>query len=128
MNGRIVLMAPLGGRQRAVRFTRLARSHADLRKLSFDGALPYAESTDPQNAEIKAIIDVPESVTSQSRHSLVLQGSRPSGKLLIPLIGELPSGCPPPRLRRFPPRTAVNHGHARSRDNSNAFCGDGLAS
>ena len=40
---------------------------------------------DPQNAEIKAIIDVPESVTSQSRHSLTLSGSPPRGKLLIPL-------------------------------------------
>jgi hypothetical protein len=39
---------------------------------------------EPQNAEIKAIIDVPESVTSQSRHSLTLSGSPPSGKLLIP--------------------------------------------
>ena len=38
----------------------------------------------PQNAEIKAIIDVPESVTSQSRHSLTLSGSPPSGKLLVP--------------------------------------------
>src|SRR5437867_2314560 len=37
-----------------------------------------------QNAEIKAIIDVPESVTSQSRHSLTLSGSPPHGKLLIP--------------------------------------------
>ena len=40
---------------------------------------------DPRNAEIEAIVDVPESVTSQSRHSLLLQGSPPSGKLLIPL-------------------------------------------
>ena len=39
----------------------------------------------PQNAEIKAIIDVPESVTSRSRHSLTLSGSPPHGKLLIPL-------------------------------------------
>ena len=39
----------------------------------------------PQNDEIKAIIDVPESVTSQSRHSLTLSGSPPTGKLLIPL-------------------------------------------
>ena len=39
----------------------------------------------PQNDEIKAIIDVPESVTSQSRHSLTLSGSPPHGKLLIPL-------------------------------------------
>ena len=37
------------------------------------------------SAEIKAIIDVPESVTSQSRHSLTLSGSPPHGKLLIPL-------------------------------------------
>ena len=36
-------------------------------------------------AEIKALIDVPAGVTSQSRHSLLLQGSPPSGKLLIPL-------------------------------------------
>ena len=40
---------------------------------------------DPQNAGIKASIDVPESVTSQSRHSLTLSGSPPHGKLLIPL-------------------------------------------
>ncbi len=40
---------------------------------------------DTQNAEIKAIIDVPESVTSQSRYSLTLSGSPPHGKLLIPL-------------------------------------------
>src|SRR5437879_11244971 len=39
----------------------------------------------PQNAEIKAIIHVPERVTSQSRHSLTLSGSPPHGKLLIPL-------------------------------------------
>ena len=39
---------------------------------------------DPRNTEIKAVVDVPEGVTSQSRHSLVLQGSPPSGKLLIP--------------------------------------------
>jgi len=38
-----------------------------------------------QQAEISAVVEVPETVTSQSRHSLVLQGSPPSGKLLIPL-------------------------------------------
>ena len=37
------------------------------------------------DAEIEAIIAVSDSVTSQSRHSLLLQGSPPSGKLLIPL-------------------------------------------
>ena len=43
-----------------------------------------ANGSDLQDAEIKTIIDVPESVTSQSRRSLLLQGSPPSGKLLIP--------------------------------------------
>jgi hypothetical protein len=38
----------------------------------------------PQNNEIEAVVDLADSVTSQSRHSLVLQGSPPSGKLLIP--------------------------------------------
>ena len=46
---------------------------------------------DPQNAEIKTVTDVPESVTSQSRHSLLLSGLPPSGKLLIPLQ---PERCP----------------------------------
>ena len=38
-----------------------------------------------QGQEINAVVDVPEGVTSQSRHSLTLSGSPPSGKLLIPL-------------------------------------------
>jgi hypothetical protein len=46
--------------------------------------LPEAGNGDGGAPKIEAIIDVPESVTSQSRHSLVLQGSPPSGKLLIP--------------------------------------------
>ena len=42
---------------------------------------------DPEggDADLEAVIEVPDHVTSQSRHSLVLQGSPPSGKLLIPL-------------------------------------------
>jgi hypothetical protein len=36
------------------------------------------------DAGIAAIVEIPESVTSQSRYSLTLSGSRPSGKLLIP--------------------------------------------
>jgi hypothetical protein len=36
------------------------------------------------NGEIEAIVEAPESVTSQSRHSLTLSGSPPHGKLLIP--------------------------------------------
>ena len=35
--------------------------------------------------EIAAIVEVSDDLTSQSRHSLLLQGSPPSGKLLIPL-------------------------------------------
>ena len=34
--------------------------------------------------EIPAIVEVSDDLTSQSRHSLLLQGSPPSGKLLIP--------------------------------------------
>ena len=37
------------------------------------------------DAEIETIVEVGDDLTSQSRHSLVLQGSPPSGKLLIPL-------------------------------------------
>ena len=36
-------------------------------------------------AEIALIVEVADDLTSQSRQSLVLQGSPPSGKLLIPL-------------------------------------------
>ena len=39
----------------------------------------------PDNAEIETIVEVADDLTSQSRHSLLLQGSPPSGKLLIPL-------------------------------------------
>ena len=35
--------------------------------------------------EIPAIVEVSDDLTSQSRHSLVLRGSPPAGKLLIPL-------------------------------------------
>jgi hypothetical protein len=35
--------------------------------------------------EIPAIVEASDDLTSQSRHSLLLQGSPPSGKLLIPL-------------------------------------------
>src|SRR5207249_1658838 len=41
---------------------------------------------EPANeAEIQAIVDVADDLTSQSRHSLLLSGSPPSGKLSIPL-------------------------------------------
>ena len=35
-------------------------------------------------AEIETVVEVADAPTSQSRHSLLLQGSPPSGKLLIP--------------------------------------------
>ena len=37
------------------------------------------------DAEIATIVEVADELTSQSRHSLLLSGSPPSGKLLIPL-------------------------------------------
>ena len=37
------------------------------------------------DAEIETIVEVADDLTSQSRHSLLLRGSPPSGKLLIPL-------------------------------------------
>jgi integrase len=40
---------------------------------------------DADQKEIPAIVEVSDDLTSQSRHSLLLQGSPPSGKLLIPL-------------------------------------------
>jgi hypothetical protein len=40
---------------------------------------------DGNDAEIRAVVEVPDGLTSQSRHSLRLSGSPPSGKLLIPL-------------------------------------------
>ena len=42
------------------------------------------DGSQAQDAEIKAVVEVPDGVTSQSRHSLTLSGSPPSGKLLIP--------------------------------------------
>lgn len=42
---------------------------------------------EPANeAKIETIVDVADDLTSQSRHSLVLRGSPPHGKLLIPLV------------------------------------------
>ena len=37
------------------------------------------------DTEIATIVEVADDLTSQSRHSLLLSGSPPSGKLLIPL-------------------------------------------
>jgi hypothetical protein len=45
-----------------------------------DGSGDGADQT-----EIPAVVEVSDDLTSQSRHSLLLSGSPPSGKLLIPL-------------------------------------------
>jgi Phage integrase family len=42
------------------------------------------DGSEAQDAEIEAVVEMPEGVTSQSRHSLTLSRSPPSGKLLIP--------------------------------------------
>jgi hypothetical protein len=44
-----------------------------------------ASGDDADQAEIPAIVEVIDDLTSQSPHSLLLRGSAPAGKLLIPL-------------------------------------------
>jgi len=39
--------------------------------------------------EIQTVVEVGDDLTSQSRHSLLLRGSPPAGKLLIPLAREM---------------------------------------
>jgi hypothetical protein len=53
------------------------------------------------DAEIETIVEVADDLTSQSRHSLLLQGSPPSGKLLIPLARMSGSGEILPGLDRL---------------------------
>ena len=48
-----------------------------------DGANGNGKSAN--DGEIETTVEVADDLTSQSRHSLLLQGSPPSGKLLIPL-------------------------------------------
>src|SRR5436189_6188012 len=48
--------------------------------------LPEVGTGNGGEAEIEAVIEVPEGVTSRSRHSLTLSGSPPGGKLLIPFV------------------------------------------
>jgi sirohydrochlorin ferrochelatase len=64
-------------------------------------------SRDGENeAEIEAVVEVADDLTSQSRHSLRLSGSPPSGKLLIPSAFarqetlRASAGVAPKRLRR----------------------------
>src|SRR5688572_29235375 len=50
-----------------------------------DGDGSKANEEAPDEGDIDALVEVSDELTSQSRHSLLLSGSPPSGKLLIPL-------------------------------------------
>ena len=64
--------------------TRLATLDAlDNLRRGGDGANGYGERSN--DAEIETIVEVAADLTSQSRYGLLLQGSPPSDKLLIPL-------------------------------------------
>jgi hypothetical protein len=54
-----------------------------VRRSTADNGNGNADAT--EDTEIQTIAEVADDLTSQSRHSLLLQGSPPSGKLLIPL-------------------------------------------
>ncbi len=56
-----------------------------LDKLRRGGDSANGNGKPANEAEIETIVEVADDLTSQSRHSLLLQGSPPSGKLLIPL-------------------------------------------
>ena len=54
-------------------------------RFQIDVAIAAMILTAAKNDEqIPAIVEVSDGLTSQSRHSLVLRGSPPAGKLLIP--------------------------------------------
>jgi hypothetical protein len=65
----------------------------DAKRQALDGLDNLRRASDTANgngepangAEIEASVEVADDLTSQSRHSLVLRGSPPAGKLLIPL-------------------------------------------
>ena len=50
-----------------------------------DGDSSTSKGDAPDQGGIDALVEVSDALTSQSRHSLRLSGSPPSGKLLIPL-------------------------------------------
>jgi hypothetical protein len=50
-----------------------------------DGDSSKGKEEAPDEGAIDALVEVPDDLTSQSRHSLRLSGSPPHGKLLIPL-------------------------------------------
>ena len=49
-----------------------------------DKDAPSADTSDDDDRDVQADIEVEEALTSQSRHSLTLSGDPPHGKLLIP--------------------------------------------
>jgi hypothetical protein len=51
-----------------------------------DGDSSKGKEEAPDEGGIDALVEVSDDLTSQSRHSLVLQGSPPSAKRLIPLV------------------------------------------
>ena len=63
--------------------TRQALDALDNLRRGSDAVNGNGESANDE--EIETIVEVADDLTSQSRHSLLLQGSPPSGKLLIPL-------------------------------------------
>ena len=62
---------------------RQALDALDIMRRGGDGA--NGNGKPASEAEIATIVEVADDLTSQSRHSLLLQGSPPSAKLLIPL-------------------------------------------
>jgi hypothetical protein len=55
------------------------------RSSEYSGDAANGNGKPSDEAEIETIVEVADDLTSQSRHSLLLQGSPPHGKLLIPL-------------------------------------------
>ena len=57
---------------------------AACKRTATNGAGEAAPDGDEAAKSIDTVVEVSDDLTSQSRHSLLLQGSPPSGKLLIP--------------------------------------------
>ena len=62
-----------------------AKGNGDGGSKGNDGDGSKGNEDAPDEGGIAALVDVSDDLTSQSRHSLLLSGSPPSGKLLIPL-------------------------------------------
>ena len=83
--------------------------------------LPERGSGNGGDPEIEAITEVPEIVTSQSRHSLLLRGSPPSGKLLIPLNGEMSEWLKEHAWKTIPASCIEQHRNISSHNRFNDF-------